>query len=168
MVFLLAFAGNVAGLFWYKQTAGPSGALYGLEGLTYGFAFLNAIMLYKKGMHFLRSFLRSFQNFLPLVLGLAIVIVIPIVAVIDPVDFFTLSIQGVKVAGGVHLFCFFTGIATSLIFGFVTSGKMNYPRRTLNPWYNRNLCSIYSIFLQNTFEGPLSIKQIRASRKVRW
>ncbi len=123
MVFLLAFAGNVAGLFWYKQTAGPSGALYGLEGLTYGFAFLNAVMLHKKGMHFLRSFLRSFQNFLPLVLGLAIVIVIPIVAVIDPVDFFTLSIQGVKVAGGVHLFCFFTGIATSLIFGFVTSGK---------------------------------------------
>jgi hypothetical protein len=123
-VFLLAFAGNVVGLSWYHETAGPSGALYALEGLTYGFAILNAMVAGRKGVSFLRTSLRSIKNLLPFTFGLAIVIVLPIVATIDPVDFFTLSIRGVKVAGDVHLFCFFTGTIASLTFGLIRANLL--------------------------------------------
>ena len=57
--------------------------------------------------------------------GIAIVIVVPSLALVDPVDFFTLTLQGVKVAAGVHLFGFFVGVGASLVFSFLTGVRVN-------------------------------------------
>ena len=58
MVFVIAFLGDFAALFYYPQTAGPSGAIYALIGLTYGFGISNTVLLFKAGRASLKLHLR--------------------------------------------------------------------------------------------------------------
>ncbi|MCL4519461.1 MAG: hypothetical protein M1587_09715 [Thaumarchaeota archaeon] len=127
LIFAISWVGDIVGLYWYGETAGPSGVIYSLLGIMYGFIISNIIVEVRVWKDSLVNFIRKSGNFMPFSLSLAIGIIFALYAVGNPSGFFSLSLNGVKVAGGVHVFCFVVGALVSAIIG-ITRGNKAFPR----------------------------------------
>ena len=127
LVFIISWISDIVGLYWYGETAGPSGVIYSLMGLMYGFIISNISVEVRNWKNSLMTSIRRSKNFMPFFTAPLIGIVFTLYAIGNPSEFFSLSLNGVRVASDVHIFCFFIGAVVSAIIG-VARGSRAFPQ----------------------------------------
>lgn len=127
LMFMISWTSDIVGLYWYSETAGPSGVIYSLLGIMYGFIISNITVEVRTWRDSLVAFIRKSNNFMLFSLSLAIGIVFPLYAVANPSGFFSLTLNEVKVASDVHVFCFIAGTFVATLIG-ILRGRKAFPK----------------------------------------
>jgi len=110
-----------------QSTLGPSGAYYSSDGLLVGFGLVNLWAGDATGgWRKMTSRLDAVLFVLNGTVGTGFLLL----SCVDTVSFFSEVVAGYNVGYGIHIFCFYSAVAASLLFGYSRRSSLVVPRST--------------------------------------